>query len=138
MKTTTSFSNRLDNSSGIGQDNSNKAMQSASQTTESPETAKKTPLTPKRFGLFAGLALTGITTMLTTSHIEQAGAWGTIDENDNESSGPSPAALPPPLVVGTKPLLKKGAIQAGKWLIAVLAEYGVHTAIDKIFENTEG
>ena len=40
----------LDNSTGIGQDNSNEAMQLASETTESPATEKKTPLTLKLIG----------------------------------------------------------------------------------------
>ena len=44
---------RLDNPNGIGQDNSNEAMQLASETTESAATAKKTPLTSKRLGLIA-------------------------------------------------------------------------------------
>ena len=49
-----------------------------------------------------------------------------------------PAAVPPPVVVVAKPILKRGAIEAGKWLIAVLAEYGVHTALDKVFQNNKG
>ena len=51
MKTTTSFSNRLDESNGSIQVTHNNAMQTASQTTESPETAKK------RLGLLAFLAV---------------------------------------------------------------------------------
>ena len=41
---------RLDESTGIGQDDPNKAMQLASETTESPATEKKTPLTLKLIG----------------------------------------------------------------------------------------
>ena len=76
-------------------------------------------------------------TVLTQAPIEQAGAWYTIDEDGNVQSGPSPAAVPPPVVVVAKPLLKKGAILAGKWLIAVLAEYGVHSALDRVFQNNK-
>ena len=49
----------------------------------------------------------------------------------------TPAAVPVPVVVVAKPVLKKGAILAGKWLIAVLAEYGVHTALDRVFQNNK-
>ncbi len=48
-----------------------------------------------------------------------------------------PAAVPVPVVVVAKPVLKKGAIVAGKWLIAVLAEYGVHSALDRVFQNNK-
>ena len=43
--------NRLDNSSGIGQDNSKESMQIASENNEAPATAKKPPLTRNRLGL---------------------------------------------------------------------------------------
>ncbi len=48
--------NQLDDSNGSIQVTHNNAMQSASQTTESPASAKKTP-PPKRFGLLAILAI---------------------------------------------------------------------------------
>ena len=51
MKETTAFQNRLDHPNGIGQDNSKEVMRNASQTTESPATAKK------RLGLLAVLAV---------------------------------------------------------------------------------
>ena len=58
---------RLDNSSGIGQDNSNEAMQTASETTESLATAKKSRWTCKSIGLIAisFLLVTGILMMPT-------------------------------------------------------------------------
>lgn len=48
-----------------------------------------------------------------------------------------PAAVPVPIVVVAKPVLKRGAVVAGKWLIAVLAEYGVHSALDRVFQNNK-
>ncbi len=45
--------NRIDNSSGIGQDTPNKAMQTALKNDKSPAMEKKSPLTPKRIGLIA-------------------------------------------------------------------------------------
>lgn len=138
MKKTIFFSKRLDDSPESVKDSKNNDTQTASQTTANGQAEKESRWTCKRIGLFAVLVLTGIATMLTPSLIEQAGAWFTIDEDGNERSGSSPAAVPAPVVVVAKPLLKKGAIVAGKWLIAVLAEYGVHTAIDKVFEDTEG
>ena len=56
MTNTLFFSNRLDDSNGSIKVTHNNAMQSASQTTESPASAKKTP-PPKRFGLLAVLAV---------------------------------------------------------------------------------
>ena len=49
----------------------------------------------------------------------------------------TPSAVPAPVLLVAKPILKRGAILAGKWLIAVLAEYGVHTAIDRVFQNNK-
>ena len=99
----------------------------------------------KGIGKFWIPILLVIATVLTQAPIEQAGAWYTIDENGNVRSGPTPpapvpvqpAAVPLPVVVVAKPVLKKGAIVAGKWLIAVLAEYGVHTALDRVFQNNK-
>ncbi len=69
--------NRLDNSSGIGQDNPNEAMQPASENKESPATAKESRWTRKRIGVLAVLALTGIATALTP--IQTKAAIFTID-----------------------------------------------------------
>ena len=48
-----------------------------------------------------------------------------------------PSAVLNPVVVNpvTGAALRKGAIKGGKWLIAVLAEYGVHSAIDRVLAN---
>ena len=83
--------------------------------------------------------------MLTTIPIEQAEAWAYYDSEGNLIIGPTPpapvpvqpAAVPVPVVVVAKPVLKRGAMEAGRWLIAVLAEYGVHTAIDRVFQNNK-
>ena len=107
----------------------------------------KTPPPPNRIGKGIGKFWISIlliaATALTTIPIEQAGAWWTQDEDGNVRSGPTPpapvqpVAVPLPVVVVAKPVLKKGAIVAGKWLIAVLAEYGVHTALDRVFQNNK-
>ena len=109
----------------------------------------KTPHIPNRIGKGIGKfwipILLATATALSTIPIEQAQAWWTQDEDGNVRSGPTPpapvpvqpAAVPVPVVVVAKPVLKKGAILAGKWLIAVLAEYGVHTALDKVFQNNK-
>ena len=137
MKKTIFFSKRLDDSPESVKDSKNNDTQAASPTTANGQAGKESRWTRKRIGLLVVLALTCIATMLTPSLIEQAGAWFTIDENGNERSGSSPAAVPAPVVVVAKPLLKKGAIVGGRWLIAVLAEYGVHTALDKVFQNNK-
>ena len=137
MNKTIFFSNRLDDSPESGKDSKNNDTQTASQTTANGQAEKESRWTRKRIGLFVVLALTGIATMLTTSLIEQAGAWFTIDEDGNVRSGPTPpapvqpVAVPLPVVVVAKPVLKKGAIKAGTWLVAVALEWGIHELMDK-------
>ena len=69
--------NRIDESTGIGQDNSKEAMQTASENNETPATAKKSRWTRKRIGVLAVLAIAGIVTALTP--IQTKAAIFTID-----------------------------------------------------------
>ena len=48
-----------------------------------------------------------------------------------------PSAVLNPVVANpvTGAAIRRGAIKGGEWLIAVLAEYGVHSALDQVFKN---
>ena len=98
---------RLDNSSGIGQDNSKEAMQPASETTESPATAKKSPLTPKRLGLI------GLTFLLVMGICLMP-----IRVTQNEAKAAEPLTV---TVIATK---------LGKFLVLVAATWFVEKALD--------
>ena len=144
--------------------NKTNALASAFAERQAQPSAKTPPIPNpigKRIGKFWITALLATATALSTIPIEQAQAADSPTPEIAQTQPPdfdviterllavgpnlfvqqitySPAAVPPPIVVVAKPVLKKGAIVAGKWLVAVLAEYGVHTAIDKVFEDTEG
>ena len=132
----------------------------SNQTTDLAErqepTSAKTPPPPnpigKRIGKFWIPILLIAATALTTIPIEQVQAadsptpvmspsgpanYDVITRHLLVPAPVQPAAVPVPVVVVAKPVLKKGAIVAGKWLIAVLAEYGVHTALDRVFQNNK-
>lgn len=107
MKETTSFQNRLDDSSESGKVIHNNAMQSASQTTESPATAKKSPLTRNRLGLI------GLTFLLVMGILLMP-----IRVTQNEAKAAEP------LTVTTI------AVQLGKFLVLVAATWFVEKALD--------
>ena len=161
----------LDNSSGIGQDNQNEAMN-----------AKKSPwhlrFAPgailRKSGLIAAISVAAVlstietqaATQLTPEQIEnkrqstlrlvrilRSSRTNQVSTTPRKSipsrvrttppprpttpATSTPAAVPVPVVVVAKPVLKRGAVVAGKWLIAVLAEYGVHSALDRVFQNNK-
>ena len=62
----------LDRAKCAADNASKEAMQPASETTESPATAKESRWTRRRIGVLAGLALTGIATLLTPVQIKAA------------------------------------------------------------------
>ena len=66
---------RLDNSTGIGQDNLNEAMQPASQTKKSPWHLRFAPSRLRK----SGLAVLAIATLLTQAPIEKAEAFTLLD-----------------------------------------------------------
>ena len=159
----------LDDSNGIAEIESNKAMNANDPSPKTPWFLRFAPgAILRKNGLIAVLA---ITTLLTPTIIEQLEAQTSSTNSPSQNVAPpprptytpstnrvarpptrtsrtnqvqtpsrrttQPAAVPVPVVVVAKPILKKGAIVAGKWLVAVLAEYGVHTALDKVFQNNK-
>ena len=91
---------RLDNSSRIGQDNPNEAMQPASETKKTPWHLRFAPgAILRKNGLIAVLAAAAV---LTQAPVEKAGAWIIMDENGNVRSGPTPPApVSIPLTLGS-------------------------------------
>ena len=123
MKQTTSFSNRLDESTGSIQVTHNNAMQTASQTTESPATAKKSPPAPKRISLLAVLAVgVDAAASFLKSKMEKAAALASQVGAVVLKSKKAISAAAADILVGLRPELpKKARLVVSTPILALLA-----------------
>ena len=133
MKTTTSFQNRLDNSSGIGQDNSNGTMQTASETKKTPWHLRFAPgAILRKSGIIAVLA---VVTLLVQAPVEQAQA----------ADSPTPEIAPAGLsnydvilrhllVPATPPaaVIKKAVLHVGTYLVCAVGEWYIGKTLDSL------